>query len=73
MLKKKYPDDYYIYKLVGVVIHIGTAESGHYYSLINDRMPNLRGKTGDDNWYEFNDTRVTPFDKSEIPNESFGG
>ena len=30
-------DDEYTYKLVGVTIHIGTAEHGHYYSLINTK------------------------------------
>ena len=30
-------DDYYNYSLVGVVMHTGTADSGHYYSLIRDR------------------------------------
>ena len=35
-----YNDDEYMYKLVGVTIHRGTAEHGHYYSLINTR----RGK-----------------------------
>jgi hypothetical protein len=24
-------------------------------------------------WFEFNDTRVTPFDPSNLPNETFGG
>lgn len=71
--EKKYPDEYYKYKLVGVVIHIGTADSGHYYSLINDRQPHLRGKSSKDMWYEFNDTRVTSFDSNDIPNEAFGG
>ncbi len=28
-------DDDYIYKLVGVNIHIGTADHGHNYSLID--------------------------------------
>lgn len=56
-----------------MVIHIGTAESGHYYSLINDRQPHLRGKSSKDMWYEFNDTRVTSFDPADIPNEAFGG
>lgn len=27
----------YVYKLVGVIIHVGTAEHGHYYSLINTK------------------------------------
>lgn len=29
------PKDYYHYKLVGVVIHVGTADWGHYYSYID--------------------------------------
>ena len=28
-------DDLFIYKLVGVTIHTGGADSGHYYSIIN--------------------------------------
>src|SRR4051812_3837312 len=31
---EEYPSDYFEYKLTGVVIHIGSADSGHYYSLI---------------------------------------
>lgn len=30
-------DDEFIYKLTGVIIHQGTAEHGHYYSLINTK------------------------------------
>jgi ubiquitin C-terminal hydrolase len=33
-------DKEFIYKLVGVILHVGTAEHGHYYSLINTK----RGK-----------------------------
>lgn len=60
---KKYPDDYYQYKLKGIVIHAGTAESGHYYSFIREN----------NQWYEFNDTVVRRIDSSDIPNEAFGG
>ena len=63
-IKRKYPEDYYNYKLRGVVVHTGIADSGHYYSLIRD-------PTGQ--WLEFNDTIVTPFDPSDIPSEAFGG
>lgn len=28
-------DDDYIYRLVGVNVHVGTADHGHYYSLID--------------------------------------
>lgn len=30
-----YPREYYEYKLAGIVVHLGTAEFGHYYSYIN--------------------------------------
>eukprot|EP00636_Phaeomonas_parva_P018387 CAMPEP_0118870528 /NCGR_PEP_ID=MMETSP1163-20130328/13461_1 /TAXON_ID=124430 /ORGANISM="Phaeomonas parva, Strain CCMP2877" /LENGTH=149 /DNA_ID=CAMNT_0006805541 /DNA_START=103 /DNA_END=549 /DNA_ORIENTATION=+ len=43
-----------VYELVGVVIHEGTADSGHYYSLIKDR-----GSDGE-SWITFNDTKATP-------------
>lgn len=32
-----YPDAYYEYKLAGVLVHTGTADSGHYYSYIKRR------------------------------------
>lgn len=32
-----YPDSYYEYKLAGVLVHSGTADSGHYYSYIKRR------------------------------------
>jgi hypothetical protein len=31
------PKEYYEYQLVGVVVHVGTADSGHYYSFIRER------------------------------------
>lgn len=31
------PRQYYEYQLVGVVVHVGTADSGHYYSFIRER------------------------------------
>jgi ubiquitin C-terminal hydrolase len=30
----KYPPSYYEYELVGIVVHMGTADCGHYYSYI---------------------------------------
>jgi len=68
----EFPPEYFDYKLTGIVIHLGTAESGHYYSLIQDREadPSIPEEK---RWIEFNDTIVTPFDPSEIPNEAFGG
>lgn len=62
---KKFNDDYYNYKLRGIVIHAGTAESGHYYSYINDLVNNK--------WFEFNDIWVKEFNPNDIPDECFGG
>jgi ubiquitin C-terminal hydrolase len=61
----KFPKEYYQYRLKGVVVHMGTADSGHYYSFIQDRKS--------DNWIEFNDKLVKDFDPSDIPSEAFGG
>lgn len=35
--EQKHPADYYLFELRGILVHIGTAESGHYYSIIKDR------------------------------------
>lgn len=59
-----YPPEYFEYSLRGVVIHLGTAESGHYYSLIKDK---------NSQWFEFNDTNVRYFDPKDLPQEAFGG
>lgn len=32
-----FPDSYYKYRLAGVLVHAGTADSGHYYSYIKQR------------------------------------
>lgn len=61
---KRFSDDYYKYKLRGIVIHAGTAENGHYYSYIQDQFKK---------WFEFNDVWVKEFDTADIPDECFGG
>ena len=58
-----YPEDYYQYHLQGVIIHQGTAESGHYYSLIRHNSA----------WLKCNDQIITPFDQKNIGKEAFGG
>jgi ubiquitin C-terminal hydrolase len=56
------------YELRGIVAHVGTADSGHYYSFIKER----EGKH-DGQWFEFNDRIVAPFSPEKIPEECYGG
>jgi ubiquitin carboxyl-terminal hydrolase 34 len=61
------PED--IFELVGILVHSGTAESGHYYSFIRERPSN-----GDkENWVEFNDDCVSPWDPTCMEGSCFGG
>lgn len=57
------------YELVGVTVHTGNADGGHYYCFIKE--PD-RSK-GPEKWYMFNDAEVKPFDPSQIAAECFGG
>ncbi|KAG8184718.1 hypothetical protein JTE90_019322 [Oedothorax gibbosus] len=61
-------DECYEYELIGVTVHTGNAEGGHYYSFIRER--NIPGK---DKWYLFNDSEVKLFDPTHIAAECFGG
>ncbi|KAL4986994.1 hypothetical protein BDW68DRAFT_162080 [Aspergillus falconensis] len=58
-----------VFELVGVLVHSGTAESGHYYSYIRER-PTANGRG---TWVEFNDSDVTRFDPGRIGEQCFGG
>jgi len=57
------------YKLTGVIIHKGSSDSGHYYSLIKDRELE---DPEQEQWYEFNDKIVSFFNPAHIPGEAFG-
>jgi len=59
------PDSHFSYELVGIVVHAGCSESGHYYSFIRDRNTTR--------WIHFNDSNVESFDPSDIENQCFGG
>ena len=61
--KKKDPD-LNKYVLKSVVVHMGNCEGGHYYAFI---------KNEDGQWYEFNDTQVTPSNFESLKEEAFGG
>ena len=55
------------FMLVGVLVHSGNAEAGHYYSYIRERP----GRSS--SWVEFNDADVTPFDPINMKDQCFGG
>ena len=59
-----------LFDLVGVLVHSGTAESGHYYSYIRERPSSRATK---DSWVQFNDSEVNVFDHSRINDCCFGG
>ena len=55
------------YKLVGVVLHMGTADAGHYLSYININRSEKDEEapewllTDKEKWLEFNDTLVKDY------------
>ncbi|KAA8652357.1 putative ubiquitin C-terminal hydrolase [Aspergillus tanneri] len=57
------------FELVGVLVHSGTAESGHYYSYIRERPSSSTTRS----WVEFNDSDVSRFEPSKIADQCFGG
>jgi ubiquitin carboxyl-terminal hydrolase 34 len=78
----------HLFELIGVTVHTGTAEGGHYYSFIRERVKrptdnNLatnsdtildnQQQSQQHRWYLFNDAEVKQFDPSQIANECFGG
>ncbi|CAN0216357.1 unnamed protein product, partial [Ectocarpus sp. 12 AP-2014] len=67
-----FPDSYYEYKLAGVLVHMGTADSGHYYSYIK-RRDTQGGGDIPASWFCFNDASVTPFDPDSLGMTCHGG
>ncbi|KAK4163484.1 ubiquitin carboxyl-terminal hydrolase 34 [Cladorrhinum sp. PSN259] len=61
------PEDQF--ELVGVLVHSGTAESGHYYSFVRERPSSSDGQS----WVEFNDDHVNPWDPTQMEGSCFGG
>lgn len=76
-------DEEYVYRLVGVNIHRGVADSGHYWSMINTK----RGKDEpdpaqneaewrssiDSDWKKFDDESVSFYNLADLEKDSFGG
>ncbi|KIW96171.1 uncharacterized protein Z519_03238 [Cladophialophora bantiana CBS 173.52] len=64
------PGDPDYFQLTGVIVHSGTADSGHYYSFIRQR-PSV--KPVHDSWVQFNDQDVGVFDTNQMRDNCFGG
>jgi hypothetical protein len=58
------PETPELYDLCGVLVHMGSAQSGHYFSHIQVE----KGK-----WWTFNDTRVSACDSKQWLEQSIGG
>jgi ubiquitin C-terminal hydrolase len=51
-----------------VLVHSGSANSGHYYSYIKERD----GDGSEARWLEFNDTKVSNFDVADLAEKCYG-
>ncbi|OJD36097.1 ubiquitin carboxyl-terminal hydrolase [Diplodia corticola] len=60
-------DDFF--ELVGILVHAGGVEQGHYWSYVRIRPDNQ----GHVKWIKFNDDTVTEQDLGKVENECFGG
>ena len=74
-------EDCFEYKLVGVTVHSGTANAGHYWSYINTKRGHLEpdendpswARTENDPWMEFNDSTVREFNFEKLKDDCYGG
>eukprot|EP01083_Nonionella_stella_P218749 784141_1 len=64
-------EDKYIYDLVGIVIHLGTANHGHYYAYSKERSNSTERSNRD--WYQFDDHKVSKKEFAAIQKDAFGG
>jgi ubiquitin carboxyl-terminal hydrolase 34 len=56
-----------------VVVHRGNANFGHYTSLINvNRNDPNRPERNQDEWMEFDDSKISPFNMKNFEDECFG-
>lgn len=69
-----------LYELVGIVTHKGAAaDSGHYIGYVKRRAikrgtePNLQVPDDDEEWYKFDDDKVTLFPKDKLSTLDGGG
>jgi ubiquitin C-terminal hydrolase len=64
------------YELGGVLVHAGTANSGHYYSFVKDRRfaaGSSRHAPQPSQWWELNDDRVAALTEAQLADQCYGG
>ena len=76
-------DESFKYKLVGVTIHVGSADHGHYYSIINATRGEAEVDPVEkeaewyavekDKWIKVEDDEVSGYYFRDLPGEAFGG
>jgi len=59
-------DQDYIYRLVGVNIHVGTADHGHYYSFINTKRGEEEPDPNSEEWKKVENNEWMRFDDSTV-------
>jgi Ubiquitin carboxyl-terminal hydrolase len=73
------PPGYYNYHLTGVVVHTGTADSGHYYSYVKERTGSSGTITASSTtdasarWLWFNDSSVSVIEQDKLRDACSGG
>lgn len=55
-----------VYSLYAVLVHHGDVHGGHYYAFVKPRHDS-------DQWYKFDDSRVTKVDSKQAIEDNFGG
>ena len=75
--QKQQQNESYEYELIGVTVHTGTADGGHYYAFIREQGgsgdPSRSVDPSNRKWFSFNDAEVKVFDPNHIAAECFGG
>ena len=76
-------DEEYVYRLVGVNIHRGVADSGHYWSMIHtkrgrdepDPVSDPAGwrASNESDWKKFDDETVESYNPGNLEKDAFGG
>ncbi len=70
---------YYEYHLVGILVHTGHADAGHYFSFINTKRNgsgnkmNFNVEKDFNNFINFNDSSITSYNTKDIEQDCFGG